>query len=329
MAILSKVRKPDNFESHNSRKCSFTNIWGFCSNFVACQSFLNQTLLTFLLCETNLDDSTDSGNFSVRGYLHLIQKDSSTHMHGLTVYMKKELPFAQDLSLENSADSYLCFRLALLHSLSYFFFLYRSSSSCLCTVFDSISSNIDEVLSINPSANVFVFGDFNVHHKDWLSYTRGTDWSGELCYNFSTSNDLTQSVNFPSRIQGCDSHSPALSEFFLSSDAGVCSTMAFPPLENSDHVVVSVSIHFLSNLQQDVLFYCIAYDYSCADWDGLSDHLRDIPWEAIFQLGASVTASKFCVWVQVRKYQVKPHSSPLFSAAFAAAIAHRNHFFHL
>ena len=28
---------------------------------------LNQTLLTFLLCETNLDDFIDSGNFSVRG----------------------------------------------------------------------------------------------------------------------------------------------------------------------------------------------------------------------------------------------------------------------
>ena len=54
-------------------------------------------------------------------------------------------------SLENSADSYLCFRLALLHSVSYFFFLYRSPSSLLCTVFDSISSSIDEVLSINPS----------------------------------------------------------------------------------------------------------------------------------------------------------------------------------
>ena len=52
--------------------------------------------------------------------------------------------------------------LALLHSVSYFFSLYRSPSSSLCTVFDSISSNIDEVLSINPSANVFVFGDFNV-----------------------------------------------------------------------------------------------------------------------------------------------------------------------
>ena len=103
-------------------------------------------------------------------------------MHGLTVYMKEGLSFAWDLSLENSADSYLCFRLALLHSVSHFFFLYRSPSSSLCTVFDSISSNIDEVLSINPSANVFVFGDFNVYHKDWLTYSGGNDPPGELCF---------------------------------------------------------------------------------------------------------------------------------------------------
>ena len=59
------------------------------------------------------------------------------------------------------------------------------ASSSLCTVFDAISSNVDEVLSINPSASVFVFGVFNAHHKDWLTYSGGTDRSGELCYNFS------------------------------------------------------------------------------------------------------------------------------------------------
>ena len=118
------------------------------------------------LCETNLNDSIDSGNFSVRYYLPLIQKDSSIRMQGLAVYVKEGLPFARDLYLENSADSYLCFRLALLDSVSYFFFLYQSPSSSLCTVFDSISSNVDEVLSINPSAHAFVFEDFNVHHKD-------------------------------------------------------------------------------------------------------------------------------------------------------------------
>ena len=100
------------------------------------------------------------------GYLPLIQKDSSTYMHGLTVYVKERLPFAQDLSLENSVDSYLYFELALFHSVSDFFFLYLPPSLPLCSVFYSVSSNIDEVLLINPSANVFVFGDFNVHHKD-------------------------------------------------------------------------------------------------------------------------------------------------------------------
>ena len=44
----------------------------------------------------------------MRGYLPLIWKDFSTHMHGLAVYVKERLSFARDLSLENSADSYLC-----------------------------------------------------------------------------------------------------------------------------------------------------------------------------------------------------------------------------
>ena len=239
MAILSKACKPDNFESHNSLKLSFTNIRGLRSNFVNCESFLESNSPDILaLCETKLDGSIDCGNFSERGYLPLIRKDSSTHMHGLAVYVKGGLPFARDLSLENSADSYLCFRLALLHSVSYFFFLCRSPPSSLCTVFDSISSKIDEVLSINPSANVFVFGDFNVHHKDWLTYSGGTDRPSELCYNFSISNNLTQIVNFPTRIPDCDSHSTALLNLFISFDASICSIMAFPPLGNSDHVVV-------------------------------------------------------------------------------------------
>ena len=49
----------------------------------------------------------------------------------------------------------------------------------------------------------------------------------------------------------------------------------------------------------DVLFHHIAYDYSCADWDSLHDHLRDVPWEDIFRLSASAATSEFCEWVQI------------------------------
>ena len=114
--------------------------------------------------------------------------------------------------------------------------------------------------------------------------------------------------------------------------------MAFPPLGNSDHVVASVSIDFPINSKQDTLFHHVAYDYSRADWDGLRDHLRDVTWEHIFKLSVSASAaSEFCEWGQIgidvytphRKYQVKPHSSPWFPAACAAALIHRNHFFRL
>ena len=101
-------------------------------------------------------------------------------------------------------------------------------------------------------------------------------------------------VNFPTQIPDCDSHSSALLDLFLSSDTSICSTMDFPPLGNSDHVPVSVSIDFPSNSQQDALFHGIGYDYSCADLDSLHDHLREVPWKDIFTLVASAAPSEFC-----------------------------------
>ena len=99
MAILSKGCKLDNFEPNNSLKLSFTNIRGLRSNFLECESFVESNSPDILaLCETNLDDSIDSGNFSARGYLPLIRKDSITHMHGLAVYKKEGLPIARDFS---------------------------------------------------------------------------------------------------------------------------------------------------------------------------------------------------------------------------------------
>ena len=52
--------------------------------------------------------------------------------------------------------------------------------------------------------------------------------------------------------------------------------MAFPPFRNSDHVVVSVYIDFPLNSQCDAPFHRIGCDYSCADWDGFCDYLRDV-----------------------------------------------------
>ena len=151
MVLLSKACKLDNSELRNSLKLSFTNIWGLRYNFVDCKSFLGSSYPDIIaLSETNLDNSIDSESFSVRGYLPFIQTDFSTHMHGFAVYLKERIPFARDLSLENSEKFLLMFSTGFASLIVLLLFLYRSPSSSLCTVFDSISSNIDRVLSINP-----------------------------------------------------------------------------------------------------------------------------------------------------------------------------------
>ena len=94
MAILSKECKPDNFELHSPLKLNFLNIWGLSSNFVV--SFIESNSPDILaLCETNLDNSIDSGNFSVTRYLPLIWKDSITQMHFLQFICNKDFLFAR------------------------------------------------------------------------------------------------------------------------------------------------------------------------------------------------------------------------------------------
>ena len=73
--------------------------------------------------------------------------------------------------------------------------------------------------------------------------------------------------------------------------------VVFPPLGNSNHVVVSVSSDFPSNSGRDASFHCTAYDYFYADWGGLHDHLRETKWQHI-KLGVSAV-HEYCEWVQV------------------------------
>ena len=76
---------------------------------------LNQITFFFIFLElkspdTGINDSFVRCNFTVSTcYLPLTENDSATHMQGIEVYVKEGLPFAPDLSLENSENSYLRF----------------------------------------------------------------------------------------------------------------------------------------------------------------------------------------------------------------------------
>ena len=165
MAILSKEGKPDKCESHNSLKLSFTNIRGLRSNFRWMWILPWNKLSRHLILHTQL----------IRQFLYerLFSFNPKRFCYSYAWWYSLCEGRTSFYAGRTSADSYLYFQLALLYSVFYFFFLYQPPS--WFTVLNTSSSNIDEILLINPFANIFVFGDFNVHHKDRLTYSGGTD----------------------------------------------------------------------------------------------------------------------------------------------------------
>ena len=80
--------------------------------------------------------------------------------------------------------------------------------------------------------------------------------------------------------------------------------MGFPPWGYPDHVVL-VSSGFPSNSKRVVTFHCIASNYPCVDWEGIHDHLRDVPREDVYKYASDVV-KEFWEWIQVGIYVLYP-----------------------
>ena len=139
----------------------------------------------------------------------------------------------RETNLDDSIDSIDSLSVLLLFPLSITFFVFVHG-------FDSISSDINEVLSINPS-NVLSLETLTPLIRTDLSILVELIGLVNSIIIFLSQMTLLIWLTFLLRSQ-TDTHSPALLDLFLSSDASLCSTLAFPPLGNCDHVVVSVSI---------------------------------------------------------------------------------------
>ena len=209
--------------------------------------------------------------------------------------------------------------------------LFRLSitSSSLCTVSDFISSNIHEVLLIDTSANMFVFGDFNVNNKDWLTYSGGTYRPGELCYDFSISSQMTLHRWLTFLFSSLTVFLTVLL-FWMSSFR---LTLVFDPEWLSLHWIILIILLFQFPLtfrqsQNSMSILVLIGMVFMIIWDLF--HGR-ISLNSLLLLAAS----GFCESVQVRidvyiphrKYQVKSHSSPWFSAFCTAAIVYWSQFF--
>ena len=143
-------QETDNFKPHTSLKLSSTDIWGLPSNFVECESFLeSNSPCIFVLCETNLDDSLDSGKFSEGFSSFNLKRFYYSYTWSCFLCKRRTSFYCTGINSRK-----LCWFLLLFSTGFTSFGVFSSSSSTNhflhhYAVFDSISSNIDEFLSIN------------------------------------------------------------------------------------------------------------------------------------------------------------------------------------
>ena len=125
MAILSNGW---NFESHNSLKHSFMNIWGLCSNFVKCESFLESNSPDILaLYETKLLWHNWFWQLLCEGLSFFIPKVFCYSYTWSGCLCEGKNYFCMGL-ISRKHYRFLFMFLSGFTSVSYFFFLYQSPS---------------------------------------------------------------------------------------------------------------------------------------------------------------------------------------------------------
>ena len=128
----------------------------------------------------------------------------------------------------------------------------KATSRFLCTIyrspndkrydafFEYLGNCVNEILLRFPNSEVSFLGNFNVHNKDWLRFSRSNTPKGNAAHLFLTSCALIQIIDCPTRILDNTNDTPHLLDLFLSTAPSYYSFSISSPLGNSDHNLIKI-----------------------------------------------------------------------------------------
>ena len=256
--------------SSNKLKIHFTNIRGIRANFdeLSIHSSVHKPDIIGIT-EPLLIDSIPDTQILLPSFHPPFRKNRSKG--GITLYIRNSLSFLPLSNLSSPDHDFLWIRLTLNSSERiYLCCLYRSPSSD-DSIYEVLSSHIQEFYAKDPSCEVVVCGDFNAHHKTWLGFTNNSDVHGDSALLFSLTNNLVQIVSTPTRFP-----SNTLLDLFLTSDPDLYTVSTIEPLGTSDHAVVCCTRSISKS--DNKVSQQVKRLFNKADWDGLRDFFASYNW---------------------------------------------------
>ena len=121
---------------------------------------------------------------------------------GVCAYTHSSLPVSHLSSLDTVTPEFQFFWLKLSwpRCNKYYCGVYRSPNGSDSSIFQLLTIHCEDILQSDPTAEICVLGDFNVHNTDWLPFSSHTDAIGREAEFFTITNNLTQLVSTPTRV---------------------------------------------------------------------------------------------------------------------------------
>jgi len=116
-----------------------------------------------------------------------------------------------------------------------------------------------------------IVGDFNCPSIDWVSLKAPADGSQDALLNFAVTQGLSQIVQAPN---GGDN---LLDIILINELLSICNVDVIEPFSTSDHREVIFSV-FSDCTNHSEELATRRYDWSNADYDGMSDYIAGIDW---------------------------------------------------
>ena len=223
-------------DSHNKITIDFCNIRGLNSNLdpVHLHLQLSKPDLLFLT-ETQISPNYDINSLQ---FPHYHTFTNLKFKGGIVCYFKNSVPISHLMDHSTKHFQFSVFKVSLPHHKKFLFVTYRSPNSPNDSDFFNVLS--DKILQLNllPSDELLLLGDFNIHNNSWLSFSGNTNPAGLECEAFATTHNLTQLIDFPTRIPDNIDHNPHTLDLFLTNLPHLYTIEPLLPICSSDHILL-------------------------------------------------------------------------------------------
>ena len=202
-----------------------------------------------------------------------IRRGALPRARGMSVYVRSGFTASRHKEAECGCHEVMVVRVCSRYNNFYIYSCYRNPDLD-DSIFDCLKASMATVHERDRKSCFLFFGDFNVHHREWLQSRSATDRHGIAAYDFTNETGCTQLVGEPTHISG------NCLDLLITDAPGVCRVSVQPQIGSSDHFAVSAKVQLNSPLPDFTVSRKVNM-LSRVNWDTLSGELLSVDWKGI------------------------------------------------